>query len=460
MKEENKLSLSKYLLLFNVLNDDNLKKIYNKYDELVLKKRFNTIKELSTTENILTIEENNLKYKDINKIIDDFIKKSRNKNFLEKRNIYEIIKISKLSKLKINRAISENKLLKIENIIRSIYIRTNYISFDFLILKIIDNLATKLNNPIIRNKYKALKKDIFRKLITFNEYNLEVREKQTSYLCWIDRTLTAALNYEITVSDFITLNNKIIKLVPNHLDTDWKVVNVVGYLSFQPNFSTCTSLRKFKRDLLKSIKNKYNAQYFTKENVEDLMVTTLSKQFPQKEDFYYLFDAIDLLFQKSEEEKIFCLNLCNYILYINNKQNVFCYRFIRESFLNMISKIIKFENSSVIIEEELRFILRLFNNTSFFYLNKKDLFHDIVYLLSKLNINKGDISRCKFYKYCDMLDYILSNNYDLFYPGLIRNISSSQDDVVKIQKRFQLCGKMLFDLFSNTKTTEYIIQNF
>ena len=442
MKEENNLSLSKYLLLSNVLNDSNLRKIYNKYDELVLKKRFNTIKELSTTENILTIEENNLKYKDINNIIDDFIKKSENKNFLEKRNLYEIIKISKLPKLKINRAIKEDKLLKILNILKFIYTKTDYISFDFLILKIADNMVIKLNDMEIRNKYKILKKDILRKFITFNRYRLETKEKQTTYLCWIDRILTAALNYEINISDFIALNNKIIKLIPNHLDTDWKVINVVGYLSFQPNFSTCTALRKFKRDLLKSIKNKYNIQYFTKETVEDLMITTLSRQIAQKEDFYYLFDAIDILSQKSDEEKLFCFDLCNYILYINNKQNVFCYRFIRESFLSMINKIIKFNDSSFIIEEELRFILRLFNNTSFFYLNKKDLFHDIIYLLSMLNSSKSEISRHKFYKYCDVVDYILSNNYDLFYPDLIKNLSSSQEDIVKIQKRFQLCRKI------------------
>lgn len=433
--DREKSCLHKYLLIKNILDKKDIMKTFNYYDELLIAKKFIDTRELSLTENILNLDTINLSHDDISNIISDFIKKADSPNFIKKSNLYELIKISNLKDQKINKSISEKTFMTLGDKFRAISHKNLYISVDFAILRLLDNFVIKLKNPAVKNHYNSIKKDILRKLLTFS-YQKEEREKQVTYFCWIDRVLSAILKNEISLYEFMELNIKILRLTPNNLDACWKVLQTVNYLCFQPSYNDSNKLRKFKRDVFKIIKNKYDEKIFTKDNVVNLMISTLARENLYKEDFYYLFDSIKFLSQKTEEDKFFCLNLCEYILYINNRQNIFCYRFVREYFLNTINEMMNKDDSLEIKEKEVNLLISMFHEKSFFILNKVDLFYKIVDIVHYLN--NENVTKNKFYKYCDILDYILFNNPDIKTLNIVDTLSIKQSDKTKISKRFEL----------------------
>jgi len=431
------LNLSKYLYLKKVISFDKNQKLFDYYDELLIKKRFNNAYELSVAENILNIETFNLTPKIINEIINNFIISVKKKKSVQNRNLYEIVQLSNISASKINKSISDDKLLNIGNNLYNVSCETNYINVDFIILRALDNFITKMKNPILKNKFNAIRKDIIRKILNF-KYVIEIKESKITHLYWIDRILNAVMKQEISVANFITLNKKLFQLIPDDLDVYYKILHAVNYLSFQPSYDDLPVLRKFKRFIIKQIDQKYKIQKYTQKKTEELMIRVLAWQYTCKEDYYYLFDVISFLNNESHRNKKYCLNLCEYLIYISNKQNIFCYRFIRQAFINLINKLIEDDDAFEIKEEEFRILAIMLHNDSFFYLNREELFEKMVILLGKINLFKNDCSRQKFYKYCDILDYILANNKDIKHPDIIENISINEDEKNKIYKRFQL----------------------
>lgn len=433
--DKEKISLDKYLLIKTLLEKKEYKRLFSDYDELLIRKKFADIRELSVTENILTLDAINLTPKDITNIVRDFIKKADSPTLLRKSNLYELIKVSNLKSPRINKNLAEKTLITLGEKLKNLFNKTELISFDFAILRVLDNFIIKINNPVIKNSYNALKKDLLRKMLSFT-YQKEEREKQVTYFCWIDRLLTAILKNEITLYEFMELNIKVLKLVPNHLDACWKVLQTASYLCFQPSYSDSNKIRKFRRDVSKIIKNKYIDVIFNKDTVTELMINTLARENSFKEDFYYLFDAIKILSQKSEEDKLFCFDLFEYILHVNERQNIFCYRFVREYFMNILNEMITSEDSLNLKEKEVSLLISLFHEKSFFLLHQSELFKKLVAVIC--SFNKENITKNKFYKYCDMLDYMLSNNSNIKYPELLTVLSVKQEDKTKISKRFEL----------------------
>ena len=101
--KESALINAKHFTLYNTINTIKNKKFYNEMDELLIKKRFYNARELSLNEYIYRIDSLLINEKDVLKIVSDFLSISKNKNFISKRNIYEILKISNLPTQKLHK---------------------------------------------------------------------------------------------------------------------------------------------------------------------------------------------------------------------------------------------------------------------------------------------------------------------------------------------------------------------
>ena len=429
------ISLEKYILIQKLLDSKENKKTFDHYDYLIISKCFDVAKELSTTENILTLSCFNLKPHEIDVILSNFINIPITKNYSDKRYLYEVAKVSNKLQKNTENKIHSSVLAKLLEKLQQVSRETNLFSVDFTVLRILDNFILKISEPTIKNQFFSLKKDLFRKMFNF-KYSVEKKEKQTTYLCWIDRFLTAILNQEISLQEFIYINNLILSIVPDNLDLNWKILNTVKYLCFQQNFNDSNMLRKFKRDIMKIIEDKYSISNFNKDKVEEILINTLAETTTKKESFYYLFDVIKL-FSKQANNKLFCLDLCEYLIYISKKQNIFSYRFVREYFLSMFFDFIKYDDDIILKEKEIQILVQMFHCDLFFYIHKQDIFKKIIILLSEIN-NKNLFSRNKFYKYCDILDYMIANNDDLQTINIVKTLSKNNSDMQKICKHFQL----------------------
>lgn len=436
-KEEEMVNLRKYILVTNILEKHNCQKLFNNYDTLLIKKRFDNAYELSSTENILRIDVIDLKSNDINQIIDNFYKAVENKSCFEKRNIYEIIKISNLPNLKLNKYISKETFLNIGQKLKDVSCETNLISYDFLILRALDNFIAKTNILSIKKEFTQIKNDIIRKLI-IHEYQKETKEKESNYFCWIDRILSALQNREITVSDFIVLNKKILSLISNSIDTYWKIFYSANVLLLQQDFSANQLLRHFKKFIFKTIIIDYKKLQISKDDILALMIRTLAKNQYTKEDFYYLFDCMQIFSSTSQINKSFCLDLCLYILYINNKQNFMNHRFVRYRFMDFLGVLIRNLDSLEIKQKELQILINMFHTDLFFLLEKKHIFESIIKVLKTINNGEEKLTHNNFYRYCDILDYMIVNNNDINYPNIINELCLQKGDRSKISKKFKL----------------------
>lgn len=431
------LDLNKFVLLSNILSNSENLKLFNNYDMLVLKKRFNNAYELSTTENILRMETIALKSKEILQIIDDFVSVVQKGMCFEKRNIYEIIKISNLPDNKLNKIISSEKFILLGKYLGIVSRETKYISFDFLIIRALSNFLQKLNDKTVQNEYNLLKGAILQKMLSFS-YQPEKKEKESNFLCWIDMILADTLDGVYSVSEFISLNKKILLLISNSTDTFWKIFYSTNTLLLQQNFSLNDTLRDFKRYLFSSIMSHYYASDLTVENVTELMIKTLAKSTYTKEDFYYLLDSIEILSHKSAEHKKHCLIFYEYLLYANDKLHFLNHRFIRQHFINALSGMIKSNNFIELKQTEINLLIMVFHSDVFYFLDKQVIFNHMVKNLADINRNNPNITRNCLYKYCDILDYILAHNDNIVYPDIINVIAREKSERQKIYKKFRL----------------------
>ncbi len=453
------ISENKYYTLTSIINNNKDDRFFNQLDSLLVKKRFDDAYELSLSENLLHVSTYNLTSVNITKIIKDFINSAMRAKFYKKRNLYEIVKISTLPADKLKQSISNNLYRELADIFNNVSHETKCISSDFLILRIADNFVLKATDECIKVIYRRIKNDILNNLI-HQQYCEEKREKETTVLCWIDRLLTAVINKEISPDDFIFLINKIFTLINKNIYSYWKVLHAVNYLLLQNEFSALNSLRKYKRDLIKFINTQYNNKDYTPNEVTNLVIKTLAKRFFCKEDYYYLFDVIKLTAQKSVENKIHCLKLCKYIINHNSKQNIFCFRFIRKYFIDMLFSITNQPRENIKIkEEELSIFIALFHVDTYFCFSRYEIFNRIVSILKTINDGKTKLNNANFYKFCDVLDFIMSENPDIKDYDIITKLSYNDDDNAKLKRYFNLSFSNTLNtlLFSDTETTKNIV---
>lgn len=59
-------------------------------------------------------------------------------------------------------------------------------------------------------------------------------------------------------------------------------------------------------------------------------------------------------------------------------------------------------------------------------------------ILKSINNNTCRLTHGNFYKYCEIIDYIMAKNPDLCFPNIIDFLSANNDNKQKIAKRFKL----------------------
>ena len=438
--KQNINSLNKYTLICNLVNDKNLNKLFKEYDKKLLKKRFDDVYELTVNENILTINAASLKTKEIKEILLNFINKGDIDNFIKNRALYEFVKITNIPNLKIEKILSKEELKSLYDKINDFLKKNSYMSVDFLILRCADNFVIKTKDLEIKKDYKLVVRNTLQKMIN-NNYIKETKESTSSVLCWFDRIVCAAINLDINLNEFIVINKKILNTSFLHIDILLKCLNIINYLLCCDGFNDSIKLRKFKREILKKINNYYTNKFIDQEKALQTEISVLSKQITYKEDFYHLFNIIKNLAEKNDENKIFAINLCEYIVYIDGKQNIFCYRFIRENFISLLKQIIKKEDIVSVKEKELHLLINIFYNSPFFVIHKKEVYQIILSILINFPENKSKAEQRLFYKYCDILDYTLANNKDLYSDDFFDKLANNPENKNLIKKRFCLLFK-------------------
>ena len=122
------------------------------------------------------------------------------------------------------------------------------------------------------------------------------------------------------------------------------------------------------------------------------------------------------------------------------KYNIFSYRFIRKYFIDLVFKIIKNFDSIDIKNKELQLLIKMFHIDHFYSFHKKDIFLNIVNILKNITMFYSDtkLTNKNFYKYLDMVDYILYTNNDLSCNDFLEFLSSNKDIHNKAVKHLKL----------------------
>ena len=438
------LSTKKYLLIKNIQENSYNKRFFNQMNTLILSKCFDNAYEYSLIEDIERINGCDLSSRDIISIIDNFIYSVKYKTIFSDRGLFELVKLASLPAKKLNKTISVDTYLKIATYLRYVSHETKFISCDFLILRITNSFLLKIkyfNDENLLTTYLALKNSIFEKMISFI-YPPEKKDKETTFLCWIDMLLLAAVEKEIDLNSFICISKKILNLSCNSIYIFWKSLNSINYLLSQTEYSSFTTLRKYKSYLEKQIGCKYISMNLSSSELQNIMITILAKQNIVKEDYYYFCDALASVAKKSAKDKLFCIRLCEFLLYYNSKKHIFHYRFIRKYFTDTILSLCNKNDITPIKIRELQILIELWSNDLFFCFDKKRLIFTIINILKYINIGTTKLNHNNFYKYCDILDYILFTDENCSMPNIIDFLACNNDNKIKISKHFKLSQSM------------------
>ena len=94
------------------------------------------------------------------------------------------------------------------------------------------------------------------------------------------------------------------------------------------------------------------------------------------------------------------------------------------------------------------------------------ILENIVSILNKTVISGKKLTTNNYYKYCDILDYFISNNIKYINCDFIFKLFENNNSIEKTLDRFKLTYLKLSKttlntaLFTNTETTKDVIQNF
>lgn len=408
-KNINSVDIEKELLLKNLFYSSQDKKLFKLFDKQLTQQRFTNISLLSSNENILNLAATKTTTKDLKDIVAKFINIKKVSAIYSGRSLYEIVKFSNLSSQKINNCLSSQKFLPLCNKLSDVSHETKYISYDFMLLHIICNLIIKTSNSSYKKNLILLKKEICHNLTT-KEYLLEEKHKPNAYLCWIDMLLNLTICGDLSVDHYITICNKILSLTCFNTDILWKISSATSYLLQISYFCDATCLRTFRRNILNKASSENFAYGNDKQKISTLLIQTLSKNSICKEDYYCLFANLMNFSQISLENKLYCFKIFHYLFYRHTMKNLFSYRHIRENFLNTLFKITDNNDNIEIIENSFLFLCKLLSDKENFELYLNDLFEKALWLLKKISDNYTFITPQKFYKYCNILEYLVKRN--------------------------------------------------
>ena len=421
MKNISDLINKKQSLVDNIIVDKSNNAYFRYLDNLLINQYFNIAKELSEIEEILTIDTYNLSKIDVINVVNSFISNVS----VNKINLTKLIKISNIPNNKVISFLSKEILVSLADKILFVSRETKLVGDDFSLLRILDNFIKKIDDKILQNKFEKIKKSILVKLSSF-DYIEQKNEKDHTYFCWIDRLLTCTVNNELSVSDFIKINKKLLYIIPKKTDLYWKIIHSLNYLYYQSGFTNLSELNKFKRDLLKKINEQTKFYKPSPAEIENILISVIAEPNIHKENFYYLFDTIKMFAETSQNNKYDCFNIFDYLIYIDNKRNIFRHRFIREAFFTTFYDLIVPQDNLILKEKELHLLLKLLHIDYFSYYNKKNIIDKISILLCQIG-KEPSISTYKFNKYLDIADIIFSNNKDIVNMDTIDKISKSNN---------------------------------
>ena len=85
-------------------------------------------------------------------------------------------------------------------------------------------------------------------------------------------------------------------------------------------------------------------------------------------------------------------------------------------------------------EKELHILINLLHTDVFFCFDRHRIVRVILYILKSINNNTCRLTHGNFYKYCEIIDYIMAKNPDLCFPNIIDFLSANNDNKQKIAK--------------------------
>lgn len=431
-----KLQNDKHSIILDILSEIKYQTEFKDLNLAIMKKQFSNLSDLSNIENILLAKNMDLSKKEINKIVKNFISEDCNKTLLNTRTIFELVKILNLPHTKTEKILNKNAFIDILNKSNILLEHSFFISHDLLILRVIDNIFLRTSNFEIQNLYMKIKRTLINKLTTFN-YKKEIKEKEITVLCWLDILLNNLMELRISPNEYILITQKILDLTNPTLNVYCKLITSLNLLSLQQNFSGKVSLKNYRKFISKYIETNFSESFMEISDVKNILVDILAKDIPSREDFYYLFDVIKHSGNMSIQTKASSLIFCRFIIEYNKKFKMFNFRFIRKYFIDMFFKLLDNIDNIKIKEEEMNILVILFHTDVFYNFYKKDIFNkmvNVVKIIGRLDNQSSSI----FYKYCDILDYILHTNKDIKYPNIFSALSSCNVDQSKIFKRFTL----------------------
>ena len=407
---EQVLDIEKELLIKNLFQSSQDKKLFKTIDKQLAQQYFNNIVTLSSNENILNLNAANMTTNELNGIINKFINIKNISSVFSGRSIYEVVKFSNLSAQKINKVLSPQKIISICDKLSAVSHETKYISFDFLVLRITDNFLFKITDYASKKALTLLKKETCHNLIT-KKYQPEEKNKINTYLCWVDSLLNLTIADNLSVDEYITVCNKIIELTPLSSDLLWKISSATSLLLQNPQFFDANNLRNFKRNLQKKATSDSFVNEYNQNKTTDLLVQTLAKNIINKEDYYYLFSNLKSLAENNSNNKLYCLKICHYLFYRHTIKNLFSYRYIRENFLKTLFDILTDDDDIEATEASFLFLCKLLTDKENFEIHFNIVFEKALYLLKKISNTYSIITSQKFYKYCNILDYLAKKNH-------------------------------------------------
>jgi hypothetical protein len=432
----NKLQNDKHSIILDILSEDKYQDEFKKLNLLIMQKQFSNLSDLSIIENILLSKNNDLSKKDINKVVKNYISEDCSKILSKTRTTYELIKILNLPKQKTEKILNTNCFIDIINKSNILIENSNLISQDLSILRIIDNIFLRTTKFEIQNEYFKTKRNLINKLSTFN-YKKEKKEKDVTILCWLDVLLNNLQESRISPDEYILITQKILDLTTPSIDVYCKLISSLNIILLEQKFSGKISLKNYRKYISRYMDINFSESFMEISDVRNILVDVLAKDTPSREYFYYLFDIIKNAGNMSIQTKYTSLVFCRFILEYNKKFKIFNLRFIRKYFIDMFFKLLDNIDNIKIKEEEMNILLKLFHTDVFYNFYKKDIFDKMVKVVKMIG-RLDKTSNTTFYKYCDILDYILHTNKDINFPNIFSALSSCNVDQSKIFKRFTL----------------------